>query len=133
MEHNLWVSLSFPHRSAPLKSEAYAAVGAGCTDFVEFRKQTPQKFYKYFDEAMTALQESLRHNVGKNIRLEAASYLRLTRLCLLNGNTTILGFENFEKWTKLESRVEHAYLKKMAAGIRTKHEISGDVFLIQTD
>lgn len=118
--------------TAPLKSEAYAALGAVCTDFVEFRKETPYQFYKDFDEAMAALKESLRHNVGNNIRLEAASYLRLARLCLLNGNTTILGFENFEKWTKLESRVEHAYLKKMAAGIRTKHEVTGDVFLIRT-
>jgi hypothetical protein len=107
------------HGTALLRSEAHAALGAAYTDMIVFlqKRQKQQKdFFNEFGKAFQALQTSLREN-AENVRLEAASYLRLTRLCLLNENTTVMGHEYFEQWRRLENKVEHAYLKEIAADI----------------
>ena len=105
--------------TALLKSEAYAALGAAYTDMVVFMQKRRHDFLPAFAEAFQALQTALKEN-AENVRLKAASYLRLTRLCLLNESTKIKAHEYFEQWRRLEGKVEHAYLKDMAIEIE-KH------------
>ena len=118
-EAKLACAVADSHGTALLKSEAYAALGAAYTDMVIFlqkrRQDSPNEFAKAFQALQTAIQEN-----PENVRLEAASNLRLTRLCLLNENTSIMAHEYFEQWRKLENKVEHAYLKDMAADIEKR-------------
>jgi len=118
--------------TAPLKSEAWAALGSVYTDLVEFRQKRHEDFYEDFDEALKALRQALKENGGENARLDAACYLRLARLCLLNRNTEILAYDYFEQWRKLEGQVEHAYLKGMARELRRKDKIGGPVLVIKS-
>ncbi|MBV8855450.1 MAG: hypothetical protein JOZ02_00680 [Acidobacteria bacterium] len=120
-------------RLPSMESEAWAALGAVYTDIVEQRKNQRKDFFADFDNAMEALQRGLRKNAGENIRLDAAAYLRLARLCLLNPSTEILAYEYFQQWRTLEGQVEHAYLKQMARDLRRKDKIGGPFLLIRGD
>jgi tetratricopeptide (TPR) repeat protein len=112
-------AISDSRGTAPLRSEAYAALGAAYTDLAEFHRKRPEEFLPKFADALRELQKALKET-AENVRLEAACYLRLTRLCLLNENTQLLAHEYFEQWRKLEGKVEHAYLKEMAGGLEKK-------------
>lgn len=118
---------------APMESEAWAALGAAYSDIAELRKSQRMDFFTEFDQAMDALQRSLRENAGENARLDAAAYLRLSRLCLLTRATEIMAYEFFERWRELEGRVEHAYLKRMASDLRSEDKIVAPFFLIRGD
>jgi hypothetical protein len=103
-----------------MESEASATLGEVYTDLSEHYGPRSKLFYSYFDKAHQALQQGLEENRGENIRIEAVCYLRLTRLCLLNGNTETLAHQYFEEWKKIENQVDHDHWKVIAADLRRK-------------
>lgn len=114
----------------PLKSEAWAARGAVYTDLVNYRKELGEDFTKDFEMAYHSLRRALKWT-GGNPRLDAACYLRLSKLCLLNEKTVSLGHDYFEQWRKLESNVEHAYLKEMARDLEVREKLDDPFFLVK--
>lgn len=118
---------------APMKSEAWAALGSVHTDLADYYGTRDENFYANFDRAGEALRQALKENGGENARLEAACYLRLAKLCILNPNTEILAYDYFEQWKRLEGRVEHAYLKVMAQDFLRKNKIAPLFRLVKPD
>lgn len=116
--------------TAPLRSEAWAALGAVYTDLVEYRQRQGEEFSHDFDRALKALRRSLK-DTGGNVRLDAAAYLRLSRLCLLNKDTEIMAYDYFQQWRKLEERVEHAYLNELARELEGKDKIVSPFLLVE--
>lgn len=126
------VSVSEKQGTDPLKSEAWAALGAVYTDMVEYHQEMKEDFSQDFGRALRALRRALQY-AGSNPRLNAASYLRLARLCHLNPGAKIIAYDYFDQWRKLEGQVEHAYLKEMARGLEGADKLGAPYLLVKVD
>lgn len=118
--------------TAPLKSEAWAALGAVYTDLVEYRQGMGEDYFVDFDKALQALRRALK-DTGGNVRLNAACYLRLARLSLLNPDTKLMAYGYFEQWKKLEDQVEHAYLREMARDLEGEDKLAYPYILVRAN
>lgn len=116
-----------PHKESSLAkeidhdiSEAHLALGA--IYFSKARGLSPDdsEKIKCIDAARWHIFQALEHNKGSNARIQAAGYLRLAELSLLDTNTWPEVRHFYERWLDVKDSVEHDFLHRWAEKIKEK-------------
>lgn len=118
-----------------MECEALIALGS-----VQYEQSRYYKSINKDDDAhkkLTAAQESfraaLRRNEGKNVRIEAVCYLKLTKLSLFDPSSVALAHDYFKRWKEIEKRVEHSFCHYMAQELSKQLSDDGPLLIINAE
>lgn len=90
-------------------------------------------FHRKLNAAQRSFREALMLNDGKNVRIEAVCYLKLTKLSLFDPSSVALAHDYFKKWKEIENRVEHAFCHYMAQEINERLSQGGPLLIINAE
>ncbi|HEX5733536.1 MAG TPA: hypothetical protein VF131_11940 [Blastocatellia bacterium] len=118
-----------------MECEARIALGSVQYDQAKYNKSinNEAEFHRKLNLAQNSFREALTRNDGKNVRIEAVCYLKLSKLSLLDPGSVALAHDYFKKWREIEKRVEHAFCHYTAQEISRRLNEGGPLLIINTE
>ena len=114
--------------------EALLALGSVQYEQSKYYKTiNKEEFQRKLNAAQHSFREALIRNDGKNVRIEAVCYLKLTKLSLFDPASVALAHDYFKRWKQIENRVEHAFCHYMAQEISKRLSEGGPLLIINAE
>ena len=118
-----------------MECEALIALGSVQYEQAKYYKShgKEEDFHKKLNASQLSFRDALKRNDGKNVRIEAVCYLKLTKLSLIDPSSVALAHDYFKKWKEIEKRVEHAFCHHMAQEINEQLSEGGPLLIINAE
>ncbi|HVQ39116.1 MAG TPA: hypothetical protein VMS31_16375 [Pyrinomonadaceae bacterium] len=119
------------------RMECEALIALGSVQLAQSRFQRSISNEHIATQRLQAAQDSFRTaltvNSGKNVRIEAVCYLKLTKLNLLDPSSIALAHDHFNRWQEIENRVEHAFCHAMARDLKNQLSQGGPLLIVNAE
>ncbi len=128
-------SLKEAKESSRMQCEAFIALGSVQYEQSRYYKSINKEdeFHKRLNAARLSFRAALKRNDGRNVRIEAVCYLKLTKLSLFDPSGVALAHDYFNKWKQIENRVEHAFCHYMAQELSERLSEGGPLLVINAE